>query len=91
MKRQLMNLEQSMSRGEAPSGMWQKLRFWLHDHLRLVWNLVMMAIFFAIFLFATMVSSEKHQEKTIIENLAPEISRDIDSDLEDAAQRSANP
>lgn len=91
MKRQLINLEQSMQRGEPPKSAWQNIRFWLHNHLRLVWNLIMMAILFAIFLFVTFVSGSKHQEGAIIENIAPELSRDIDGEIEKAVQRTAAP
>jgi len=91
MKRQLINLEQSMSRGDSPSSPWQRIRFWANDHLRLVWNLVMMAILFTIFIFVTMVSSANHKEGTIIENLAPELRRDVDRDMEEAVKRTTTP
>jgi len=80
-----------MHRGDSPKSPWQKLRFWFNDHLRLVWNLVMMTILFSIFLFATFVSSSTHQEGTIIENLAPEVGRDVDSELEKAVKKTATP
>ena len=80
-----------MHRGDAPRSLWQRVRFWLHNHLRLVWNFVMMAILFSIFLFATLVSSAKHQKGTIIENIDPSLSPNPEALLEEGVQKFAKP
>ena len=83
------NLEETLdSQSDTPLTPVKKFRFWVKNHLRLVWNLVMMVILLSICLWASYFVSGQHQEGTIIETIAPEVkeAQDVDSQLESAAK-----
>lgn len=83
------NLEETLdSQSGTPLTPYKKFRFWVKDHLRLVWNLVMMLILLSICLWASFFVSTQHQEGTIIETIAPEVkeAKNVDAQLESAAK-----
>jgi len=83
------NLEETLEsqNGVALTPM-RKVRRWAKEHLRLLWNLVMMVILLSICFWATYFVSQRHDEGTIIEKLVPEImdAKDVDAQLEKAAK-----
>jgi cell division protein FtsL len=83
------NLEETLdSQSGAPLTPAKKIRFWINNHLRLVWNLVMMFILLSICLWASYVVSTQHRDGTIIETIAPEVkeAQNVDAKLESAAK-----
>jgi hypothetical protein len=73
MSKQFRNVEQSLRRGEEEESSTYALRVWLQDHLRLVWNVVMMLILLVICLWVSIVASSANSDGSIIETIAPEV------------------
>jgi hypothetical protein len=69
------------------------IRLWFNDHLRLVWNLVMMFILLCICFWISYVAGSKNSSGSIIESVVPEIRQVSDQNVEkrmESAIRSAN-
>ena len=82
-----------MRRGEESSSMGYAIRLWFSDHLRLVWNLVMMFILLCICFWVSYVAGASNSSGSIIENVVPEIREISDQNVEkrmESAIRSAN-
>jgi hypothetical protein len=93
MTRQFKNLEKSIRRGEEFSSLAYAIRLWFNDHLRLVWNLVMMLILLCICFWVSYVAGSSNSRGSIIENVVPEIREVSDKNVEKrmkSAIRSAN-
>ena len=89
--RQLFNIEKSIHRGESPKGPLEAIRYWMQDHLRFLWNLMMMLVLLFICVWAATVAGSGNPSGAIIEEVAPELSEDPDAKLEDAVRSAANP
>jgi len=80
------NLEQTMaSVNNTDLSVGKKIKFWMINHLRIIWSLIMMLILSFICLWVSLKVSGENPSGSIIENVVPEMNQSNDKMINNTA------